>query len=188
VYPTEEKIAICCGIAKDTEEDTYNIVTKALSENDVVLLSGGVSMGEFDFVPGVLMRAGIEILFDSLAVKPGKPTTFGVAEKKRCFGLPGNPVSSFIQFELLVKPLLYGMMGINNMEKDILMPMAEDYHRKRASRKAYMPVVIENGLVKPIEYHGSAHVHALSFADGLISIPIGVECLKKGEMVDVRQI
>ncbi len=176
------------GIAKDTEEDTFDIVTKALSENDVVLLSGGVSMGEFDFVPGVLMRAGIEILFDSLAVKPGKPTTFGVAEEKRCFGLPGNPVSSFIQFELLVKPLLYGMMGMNNMKKDISMPMAEDYCRKRASRKAYMPITIENGLVKPIEYHGSAHIHALSFADGIISIPIGVETLKKGEKVDVRQI
>jgi molybdopterin molybdotransferase len=176
------------GIAKDTEEDTFDIVTKALSENDVVLLSGGVSMGEFDFVPGVLMKAGIEILFDSLAVKPGKPTTFGIAERKRCFGLPGNPVSSFIQFELLVKPLLYGMMGMINMEKDISMPMAEDYCRKRASRKAYMPITVENGLVKPIEYHGSAHIHALSFADGIISIPIGVACLKKGEMVDVRQI
>jgi len=176
------------GIAKDTEEDTFNIVTKALSENDVILLSGGVSMGEFDFVPDVLTRAGIEILFNRLAVKPGKPTTFGVAKEKNCFALPGNPVSSFVQFELLVKPLLLGMMGMSKMKKDILMPMAKDYCRKTTLRKEYMPVVIENGLVKPIEYHGSGHIHALSFADGIISIPIGVECLKKGEMVDVRQI
>jgi molybdopterin molybdotransferase len=176
------------GIAKDTEEDTYEKLSLALKENDLVLLSGGVSMGEFDFVPEIMKKLQIQILFDSIAVKPGKPTTFGVMKEKSCFGLPGNPVSSFIQFELLVKPLIFGMMGMKDEIKELSLPMGEDYCRKRAGRKAYFPVKIINGKVYPIKYHGSAHIHALSFADAFTSIPIGVECLKKGEYVDVRQI
>ncbi len=176
------------GIAKDTEEDTYEKLSLALKENDIVLLSGGVSMGEFDFVPEIMKKLGIEILFDSIAVKPGKPTTFGVMKEKRCFGLPGNPVSSFFQFELLVKPLIFGMMGMKNAIKELSLPMGEDYCRKRAGRKAYFPIQIVDGKVFPIKYHGSAHIHALSFADAFTSIPLGVECLKKGEYVDVRQI
>lgn len=176
------------GIAKDTYEDTFNKVIKALSENDVILLSGGVSVGEFDFVAEVLKDAGIEILFDSVAVTPGKPTTFGKSKDKFCFGLPGNPVSSFVQFELLAKPFLYGMMGYDFKPPEIKLPVAEDYSRKRTERKAFIPVNIVNGKVKRIEYHGSAHIHALSIADGIISFPVGVNTLKKGELVDVRQI
>ncbi len=176
------------GIVKDIEEDTYNIVIKALAENDMIILTGGVSMGEFDFVPNILKQAGINILFDRIAVKPGKPTIFGTLGKKFCFGLPGNPVSSFIQFELLVKPLLFEMMGMDFKPVDIRLPMAIEYSRKRTVRRSYIPVIIENGMIKTVEYHGSAHIHALSLADGIISIPIGVKSLKKGEIVSVRQI
>lgn len=176
------------GIADDTPEDTFDKVSKALAENDIVLLTGGVSMGSFDFVPEVLKKAGIEILFDSIAVTPGKPTTFGTAGKKLCFGLPGNPVSSFIQFELLVKPLIYKLMGLVFQPLDIQMPMGIEYKRKKSDRKAYIPVFIEDGEVFPVEYHGSAHIHALTFAQGIIYFPIGVDTLLKGETVHVRQI
>ncbi|MGE0088388.1 MAG: gephyrin-like molybdotransferase Glp [Bacteroidales bacterium] len=181
-------IANYIGIADDTPEDTFNKVSKALSENDLVLLTGGVSMGSFDFVPEVLKKAGIEILFDSIAVTPGKPTTFGVTGKKFCFGLPGNPVSSFIQFELLVKPLIYKLMGFDFQPLDIQMPMGIEFKRKKTDRKAYIPVFIKDGEVFPVEYHGSAHIHALSFAHVIIAFPIGVDTLLKGEIVHVRQI
>jgi len=176
------------GIAKDTYEDTYNKLMKALSENDVILLSGGVSVGEFDFVAEVLEKAGIEILFDSVAVTPGKPTTFGKSKDKFCFGLPGNPVSSFVQFELLAKPFLYGMTGYDFKVPEIKLPAAKDFTRKRTERKAFIPVHIVKGEVKRVEYHGSAHIHALSSADGLIAFPVGVNTIKKGELIDVRQI
>ena len=68
-------------------------------------------MGDFDFVPSVLERAGVRILFSRVNVQPGKPTTFGIHPEALVFGLPGNPVSSFIQFELLVRPLICKMMG-----------------------------------------------------------------------------
>lgn len=176
------------GIAEDTPEDTFDKVSKALLENDIVLLTGGVSMGEFDFVPKVMEQAGIEILFDSVAVKPGKPTTFGMAGKKFCFGLPGNPVSSFVQFDLLVKPLMYSLMGKAYQPIDIQMPLGVDFKRRNPDRKAYFPVVLRDGEIFPVDYHGSAHIHALSTAQGLIFMEIGQTEIKKGEKVHVRQI
>lgn len=176
------------GIADDTPEDTFDKLSKAVDENDIVLLTGGVSMGSFDFVPDVMKKVGIEILFDSIAVKPGKPTTFGVVGNKYCFGLPGNPVSSYMQFELLVKPLINKMIHGNELINKIKLPMGEDFKRRTTERKAFHPIVIREGKVFSVDYHGSAHVHALSFADGFISIEIGEEIIKKGDLVDVRQI
>lgn len=181
-------IANYVGIADDTFDDTYEKVSKALSENDIILLTGGVSMGSFDFVPKVLEKAGVKIDFDAIAVKPGKPTTFGMAGRKFCFGLPGNPVSSYMQFDLLVKPLIYKLMGQDYQPLDIKMPMGIDYHRRNAKRKAYFPVIIKNGEIFPVDYHGSAHIHALSLAHGIASIEIGKQEIKKGEMIHVRQI
>ncbi len=115
------------GIAADDEAQTLSIVEKAISGNDMVLLTGGVSMGDFDFVPSVLERAGVKIHFTRIAVQPGKPTTFGLHARSVIFGLPGNPVSSFIQFEVLVRPLLSKMMGCEWRPLNIHMPMNEKF-------------------------------------------------------------
>lgn len=177
------------GIARDDEEETFAFVENAISENDVVIITGGVSMGDFDFVPSVLEKAEVRILFTSIAVQPGKPTTFGVHSKAIVFGLPGNPVSSFIQFEMLIKPMIYEMMGHIWKPAIIRLPMKERFTRKFAGRMALIPVVISGeGSVMPVEYHGSAHISALSEADGIISMPAGIDSLEKGEIVSVRQI
>jgi molybdopterin molybdotransferase len=177
------------GIAIDEEEVTYQMLTRALEENDVVMLTGGVSMGDFDFVPAVLRRAGVEILFDRVAVQPGKPTTFGVHKNCLVFGLPGNPVSSFIQFELLVRPLIMKMMGCKWSGVEWNVPLAEEYRRKNSSRLGFIPVKINRkGMAVPVEYHGSAHISALPLADGIVAIPEGVNLLEKGEIVNVRQV
>jgi len=177
------------GIAKDSPESTRKILEEALDSSDMVLLSGGVSMGEFDFVPEILEEKGIEILFKSLAVQPGRPTVFGKKDKQFFFGLPGNPVSSFVQFELLVKPLLYSMMGFHFMPLPLKIPMGVEYNRNKAKRKSYIPVYFnENGEVMPVEYNGSAHIHSYVNADGMIYINIGETTLKKGQLVNVRQI
>lgn len=177
------------GIASDSEEVTYNIVKQALTDNDVIILTGGVSMGDYDFVPEILEKANIKLLFKTIAIKPGKPTIFGTYNLKRCFGLPGNPVSSFILFELLVKPLLHKMMGADYKPLNIRMPIGIDYKRKKTERESWIPVMLNSkGFVIPIEYHGSAHINSLIHADGIISIPIGKENINKGEIVYVRQI
>jgi molybdopterin molybdotransferase len=182
-------IANYYGIAEDDEEITYEIIKKARDENHIVMLSGGVSMGDFDFVPLILKKLNFEIKFDKVAIQPGKPTTFAIGNNKFCFGMPGNPVSSFVQFELMAKPLLYNMMGANYNPLTIKMPLGKDYTRKRARRLSWIPVnITKNGEIVPIEYHGSAHINGLAPAEGLMPIPIGVKTMKKGEIVNVRQI
>lgn len=178
------------GIVGDTKEATYKAISEALEKSDVIILTGGVSMGDFDFVPEIMERLGIQIHFDSVAVQPGKPTTFGTKGNKLIFGLPGNPVSSFIQFELLVKPSLLKMMGISNLNPhQIKAPMGVEYRRKRAERLALVPVFIsEQNEVFPVEFHGSAHIFALAKANGIIAVPIGVDRIDKGDLVDVRPI
>jgi molybdopterin molybdotransferase len=177
------------GIARDDKEATYNIVRRAISECDIVLVSGGVSMGDFDFIPSVLERAGVRILFSSVNVQPGKPTTFGIHPEAIVFGLPGNPVSSYIQFELLVRPLICKMMGYQYMPESINLPMKDQYSRKTADRQAFIPVIIlKDRSVLPVEYHGSAHISALALADGIVSLSVGKKSIEKGEVVSVRQI
>lgn len=177
------------GIAPDIESTTYEMIGKALNENDAVLITGGVSMGDFDFVPAVLRRSGVRILFNQVKVQPGKPTTFGVHSKAVVFGLPGNPVSSFIQFETLVRPLLSRMMDSDWKPLTQMLPLAVKYERKAASRACWIPVTItpEREAI-PVDYHGSAHLTAISRADGIIFIPVGQTIIEKGEIVSVRQI
>jgi molybdopterin molybdotransferase len=177
------------GIAQDDKEETYSLLKQAIAECDIVLITGGVSMGDFDFIPGVMESAGINILFSRINVQPGKPTTFGIHPESLVFGLPGNPVSSFTQFELLVKPLICKMMGYNLNPVSIQVQMEVSFSRRHAERQAFIPVMFtKGGMVSPVEYHGSAHISALSHADGIISLPAGKKSIEKGEVVSVRQV
>ena len=146
-------------------------------------------MGDFDFVPGVLQEAGVRILFDSVAVQPGKPTTFGICDGKYIFGLPGNPVSSFVQFELLVRPMIQSSMDSGWKPATVTMPLASGYTRKRSDRLSWIPVIEDGkGGVETVDFHGSAHINALPDSFGIIGVPFRVQHLAKGEMVDVRQV
>ncbi len=175
------------GIARDDEDETLSVVNKAVAEKDIVVITGGVSMGDFDFVPSVLEKAGVKILFTRVAVQPGKPTTFGIHREAIVFGLPGNPVSSFIQFELLVKPMIFKMMGGEFSPLTCLLPMKDEFARKSAERMMIIPVKITaERQVIPVEYHGSAHISALPGADGIISVKAGKRIIEKGEIVEVR--
>ena len=177
------------GIVKDREDEIADVIIKAKNENDLILITGGVSMGEFDLVPAVLKKTGFELLFEKVSTQPGKPTVFGKSGNVFVFGMPGNPVSSFIVFEFFVKDFLAGLMGLKNYSKTIFLEMGFDYNRKRSERLARVPIKINSeNKIEPVEYHGSAHINALAFADGIISIPIGISEIKKGTVVDVRQI
>lgn len=176
------------GIVPDTNTAISSAIQKAKEENDLIMLTGGVSMGDYDLVPAILKELGYNLLFDKVAIQPGKPTVFGKDGNKYVFGMPGNPVSSFIIFEFFVKEFLSAAMGLKEFIKSIPCELASDYRRKRDSRLARVPVKInETGKAVPIDYHGSAHINSLASADGVISIPIGVNELKKGTIVDVRQ-
>lgn len=177
------------GIVEDNEEAIFNKISLAKEETDILLLTGGVSMGDFDLVPGILKKCGYNILFDKVAIQPGKPTVFARDNKKFVFGLPGNPVSTYIIFEIFVKHFLSLCSGMNTSSANYFLPAGTDIKRKKDERLGWIPVKIsKDGEVFPVEYHGSAHINALAEADGIISIPVGVKVIQKGEKIAVRSI
>jgi len=176
------------GIVVDEEKAITEVINAALTENDIVLISGGVSMGDFDFVPACLKKNGINILFDKVAIQPGKPVNFGIGKNKACFGMPGNPVSTFMQFELLVKPFIYAMMGAEFKPEKFLLPLGSTIRRNNSSRESIIPVIVNDGKIFPLEYHGSAHINAIASSHYVISIPQGAKEISEGKLINVRLI
>ncbi len=176
------------GIAADAGPELYKIINEAMENCDLVLLTGGVSMGDFDFVPDVMQEAGIEILFNTVAIQPGKPTVFGRRDNRFIFGLPGNPVSSYVLFEMMVRPFLLRMMGCSLEPVELKLPLGVDFSRRKSTRKSMIPVMIRDGAAFPVEYHGSAHINAYTIADGIMMMDIGSTTFTKGELVYVRPI
>ncbi len=176
------------GIVGDDPGELAEVLQIALRESDLVILSGGVSMGEFDYVPEVIVRSGVELGFHRIAFKPGKPTLFGRKGNVFVFALAGNPVSTFVLCEVLVKPLLYRISGLSSGPRMLHGQLAEDFGRKESNRLEFRPARLEHGLVYPLPYHGSAHINVLSEANCLFSIDAGVQQLSKGTAIDVRPI
>ncbi|MHC4744450.1 MAG: molybdopterin molybdotransferase MoeA [Planctomycetota bacterium] len=177
------------GIAIDTREELGAQVRRAMEECDVVVLSGGVSVGDYDFVREILKANGVKLLFEKIAVKPGRPMVFGTSDEAFCFGLPGNPVSTFVMFELFIRPFLYRVMGHDFEPAISQRRLTKTLTRKKIDRDSWLPVVNEgrDGIAQ-IDYHGSAHIDALCQADGLLCMPKGVEKIEEGTIVAVRQI
>lgn len=173
------------GIASDSPGELREMILRGM-EHDVLLLTGGVSMGDFDFVPSVLSGLGVEILFKSIAIQPGKPTVFGRKGDHFVFGLPGNPVSAFVLTELLVRPFLLGLMGHTVSDFILKLPMGAPYRRRSSPRKTVVPVNVQNNHIYPIEYHGSAHINAYSSANAMLMIEPGITELLPGQPADVR--
>lgn len=175
------------GIVDDNLMATRNWIEKSVTENDITLITGGVSMGDYDFVKTALKDLGAEILIEKIAIKPGKPTVLARIGKKYVFGMPGNPVSTFVIFEVFVKPFLLACMGSQEPVDVLQLPWAKDVQFRLSDRASFVPIVIsELGEVQAIEYHGSAHIFSLCGASGVACIEIGKGNMKKGERVDVR--
>lgn len=181
--------AVYLGIVADNAQHTREMISKALSDAQVAIFSGGISMGDFDFVPEVIEELGLEISFKTIAVQPGKPTVFARSDDRFVMALPGNPVSSFNIFELLAKPFLYRLMGHMFQPAVIKLPLGVSYSRKAIGRLGFVPVSISSdGKLFPIGYHGSAHISALVDAHGLMAVPLGIAAIEEGAFADVRLI
>ena len=176
------------GIVGDTPEKLKKALSEASDRCDIVMLSGGVSMGDFDFVPSCLTDFGAETIFHKVAMKPGKPMLYARKGSTRFIGLPGNPVSTFIIFEVMVKPLIYAIMGMTYRPAVSTGFLSEPISRRDASRLEFKPVKIDHDLITPVTYHGSSHLHALAAADGIVRIERGVDFLPEGTKIHARQI
>ncbi|MCF8232435.1 MAG: molybdopterin molybdotransferase MoeA [Bacteroidales bacterium] len=175
------------GILKD-EMDAVKKFLKNSMDAELTLLSGGVSVGDYDFIPDALHEMGYTIHFHGVNVKPGKRTIFAEKSGKYVLGLPGKPVSSFVQFELMSKPLLYKLMNTQVQTNTLTLQAGEDFRLKPATRFTVIPVVIEQGRVFKINYHGSSHIHAYANARGMAMIPEGTDKIEKNDRIDVRLI
>ncbi|HEX9723826.1 MAG TPA: gephyrin-like molybdotransferase Glp [Vicinamibacteria bacterium] len=177
------------GVARDTEASLGELIGRGLG-HDVLLISGGVSMGRFDLVEKVLAERGVRILFEAVALKPGKPLVAGVAEDGgMIFGLPGNPVSTMVTFELVVRPTLAKMEGCEQPQRPILSATLKHPLSSRGPRRAFLPGWIEpetTGLAAyPIPSRGSADIVAFAKANSLLIVPEDTENLAAGETVGV---
>ena len=174
------------GILRDRLDVAQTRFQEALNENDVLILTGAVSMGDFDFVPQMLKNNEFEIHFHGIKVKPGKRLIFGTKKNKAVFGLPGNPVSTFAQFLFLVKPYLLKNMGAKADLKYFHLQLENDFQRQNSEKTEFVPVTLnKNSKVLIKEYHGSAHFNVLSSSDGFMMIPEGITAINMGETVQV---
>ncbi|PLX01379.1 MAG: hypothetical protein C0595_14920 [Marinilabiliales bacterium] len=187
-YECGAEVSFVSQIEDDEEKILANVKT-ALEKSDIVVLTGGASFGDLDFSQKVFESLNAKIQFTTLAIQPGKPCLFATIGDKFLFGLSGNPVSSFVQFQLLVKPLIKKLSAIMEEEIKFKLPITKEMKRKRAERNLFFPVFINNEMaVQPVEYHGSAHLNAYQNANAMASFSIGKDVLQKGELVDVRPI
>ncbi len=177
------------GIVTDEMPELEKTIKFSFEESRILIITGGASKGDYDLVPHVMRRLGFRVHFTEVAIQPGKPFNFSTRKNLVCFGLSGNPVSSFIQFEVLVKPYLHTILGKNKSPSRLFMPLGEKINRKKTEREYFFPVGIsEDFLAIPLDFHGSAHINALTNAFGVASMPAGKAQLKKGELVNVRPL
>ncbi|MCP3693145.1 MAG: molybdopterin molybdotransferase MoeA, partial [Planctomycetaceae bacterium] len=184
---------VSLGIGRDRMEDLRQAISQGLQE-DVLVLSGGVSAGVLDLVPQVLQELGVEQVFHKVAIKPGKPLWFGVATTGQTlvFGLPGNPVSSMVCFELFVRPTLQAVAGgkptgLEQTEATLHTP----FH-KRASRPTFFPsrLYLENNQtrVQPLPWKGSADQRTLTDANCLAYFPADQNQYDAGDTILVYRL
>ena len=160
---------------------------EALRESEVVVTSGGVSVGEWDFVKAGIEAAGGRIEFWKISMKPGKPFVFAQHQKKLIFGLPGNPVSAFVTFLLLVRPALLGLQGARDPGLNFSLGELNQPVRNPADRRHFMRVTIDSqGKVRSAGLQGSHALSSLARANGLLDLPPGA-ALSAGDCVRVLQ-
>ncbi len=177
------------GIAKDDKEETKSLFRKGF-QNDIVITTGGVSMGKYDYVKDVMKELGVDIKIETVRMKPGKPMVFGTLGRKLFFGLPGNPVSTLISFNEFVRPAILKMMGASGLEKPHISAVADDDIRKKAGRRnfirGYFTLSNGNFHVSTTGPQGSGILRSMSEANCLIILPSDVEQVKKGESVTIE--
>lgn len=156
--------------AEDDPEELRKVLQNALEANDVVLLNGGVSVGDYDFVTQAAQSCEIEEKFHKIKQKPGKPLFFGTKEDKLVFGLPGNPSSSLTCFYEYVLPALESSMGLHFSLVEITASVTHDYP-KPAGLTHFLKAFYSNGKVTPLHAQESFRLHSFAQANCFIILP-----------------
>jgi molybdopterin molybdotransferase len=181
--------AVRLAIARDTLEDLRARIAEA-SDAELLLLSGGVSMGKFDLVEQVLREAGAEFFFTGALIQPGRPVVFGrLANGTYFFGLPGNPVSTQVCFHLFVAPLLRALAGRSSVAPEFVEARLAEDVRGGSKVTRFLPAEMvgawDGVTVRVVCWQGSGDVAANARGNCYCVLPTGVEGFAKGETVRV---
>ena len=178
-----EPVTVQC--VSDNELKVYKLIEKAVKKSDVVLLSGGISVGDYDFVGSALMKMKAKNIFYKVKQKPGKPLFFGKHKRALIFALPGNPAAVLTCFYYYVYPAIRQLQGNSNLFlKSLKLPIQSDYNKKKGLSN-FLKSRIENNHVVPLEGQESYKLSSFAIADSMIYLPEDVENIKSGTLVDV---
>ncbi|OPY14946.1 MAG: Molybdopterin molybdenumtransferase [Syntrophus sp. PtaB.Bin138] len=184
-------VPLLMGIARDNREDLLAKFRPALRA-DVILSSGGVSVGDYDMVKDIMTEVGTDIEFWRVAMKPGKPLVYGRISGKPIFGLPGNPVSTMVSFEQFVRPVLLKMMGHRFLFRRTVQAVLKEGLDKQPELTYFVRVHVERkdgGYVAVLTGEQSSGIlKSMVRANGLAILPKGVRNISSGERVTVQMI
>jgi len=180
--------SVILGNAKDSLDELRAKISVGL-EADALILSGGVSMGKYDLVEPVLREFGAEIVFDAVAIRPGKPVVFAICKGKPVFGLPGNPVSTMVTFELFVQPAVDILAGAEARPLAFVQAVLSAPLSEKPGLTHFLPARVtwldETAQVAPVVWQGSGDVVAMAHANCLMVVPTERERIEAGEAVRV---
>jgi molybdopterin molybdotransferase len=195
IYESNSALLQCllkrCGTVVASEQhcgDNSAALGKAFqsaAENEVIIVSGGVSVGEHDLIQSVLRWLGAKIDIWRVAIKPGKPFLFGCIGDCFVFGLPGNPVSAFVTFLQFVRPAILKLMGATDLDLPKVPAKLVVDLRNEGDRPHYLRGRLENGNFAPVGRQESHALFGLSQSNALLRVAIG-ESLKAGDMIEVQ--
>ncbi len=180
-------------LAVDDTRELKRQIAAAAERSDVLITSGGVSMGVYDFTKAALKELGAQIFFERVSLRPGKPTVFGRLGDTLVFGLPGNPVSVAVTFNLFARTALRAMQGAKEPGlKEETAVLVRDL-KGSIERESYLPAVLRtdrNGtlLAEPLKWGGSSDFVAFARATALIDVPAGVKIIDAGSRVKVVRL
>ncbi|MDF1579914.1 MAG: molybdopterin molybdotransferase MoeA [Desulfuromonadales bacterium] len=184
-------VPLLLGIARDEHESLKEKLATGL-QADVLITTAGVSTGDRDLVCEVLQEVGVERLFWKIDIKPGRPTAFGLSQGKPVFSLPGNPVSSMVTFEELVRPALLKMMGYQRVIKPYVQAILKETISKKAGRTQFLRVrVVNNGEELIASSSGDQNTGILSTmlrANGIAVLPADRGEISAGEAINVHMV
>ena len=182
-------IPLQVGIARDNREDLL-AKFRAASRADIVISSGGVSVGDYDLVKDIMAEIGSRIQFWRVAMRPGRPLAFGLLEGKPLFGLPGNPVSSMVSFEQFIRPSILKMRGYSNIYRRVVLAEITEGYKKKQGLKYFLRarVGFRDGryIASLTGEQGSGILKSMVLANGLVVLPKDITSVNPGDEVAVQ--
>jgi molybdopterin molybdotransferase len=173
---------------KDNLKKTKNIIESCLSSFDVVLISGGISVGDYDYVKEALLKNGVTELFYKINQKPGKPLFFGRKENKIVFALPGNPASSLCCFYVYAIPALKKIMGFEDIHLPKIKRKINKEFKNTSGKTLFLKGFYDDDKVTVLESQSSAMLNSFAVSNGLIVVPHDVTELKENQEVEILPI